>query len=660
MGPFETAYLSKVTADLTGMILRALGGRLKDTFSRSEKEKALGRCVQAGTIALLAQATTDKPEEVQLLADIFEHFAGDEDVGKELRDLLRGKLPDIQELEYLFKDAGYDPKTLPVLSFEDAIRSFEAAFLAAATTEPELQGIIQTNQLLEQTQLLREMAGRMGQLVELIRLAQPGTITIQTGKVLATIGGNQSQYLLDQGYLGAIGSETDEALFTYCRVLRDGIRDLPMRGIDIEASDPDSKQQRLDLARVYIDLNTKTKISAKGKWNKKRSSSSPDEEQETRPLSALEAAIQNKQMVLLGDPGSGKTTFINHLALCLAAHRLEPQGDWLARLSIWPEKEADLIPVPVTLRDFAQWSRTCSTKAEPCHLWDFIVNRLEAQNLKSVAAPLERALEEGRVIVLPDGLDEIPDKAKGAFVREAIRSFARRYPETRLIATCRVLSYQHEGYKLNEFPDFELAAFDEDMIKRFIKAWYAELVRLGTIKTDEAETLKRGLEDALERPDIRELASNPLLLTVMALVNTHKGRLPDARAKLYEEAVDILLWRWDQHKAIGGEKSLPRLRELLLEAGREDADLRIVLWRLAFLAQETGGAEKGDSRADIQEGQLRNALAELHPTQSLDWSRLMIDAIRLRSGLLLEREPGIYSFPHLSRVSRGILSFNTN
>ncbi|MBI5603965.1 MAG: SUMF1/EgtB/PvdO family nonheme iron enzyme [Deltaproteobacteria bacterium] len=363
-------------------------------------------------------------------------------------------------------------------------------------------------------------------------------------------------------------------------------------------------------------------------------------------MSALEAAIQNKQMVLLGDPGSGKTTFINHLALCLAAHRLEPQSDWLARLSIWPDTEADLIPVLVTLRDFAQWSRTCDTTAEPCHLWNFIVNRLEAQNLKSVAAPLERVLEEGRVIVLLDGLDEIPDKARSAFVREAIRAFAKRYPETRLIVTCRVLSYQHEGYKLNEFPYLELAAFDEDMISRFIKAWYTELVHLGTLKTDQAETLKRGLEDSMRRPDIRELASNPLLITVMALVNTHKGRLPDARAKLYEEAVDILLWRWDQNKAIGGEKSLPRLSELLWEAGRTDADLRRVLWHLAFLAQETGGAKKGDSRADIQEWHLQKALAELHPTKSLDWSQLMIDAIKLRSGLLLEREPGVYSFPH--------------
>ncbi|MBI5603964.1 MAG: hypothetical protein HY879_11470 [Deltaproteobacteria bacterium] len=271
MGPFEIGYLSKVAADLTVVILKALGGRLKDSFSLSEKEKALERCVQAGTIALLAKATTDKPEEIQLLADIFERFAADEDVGKEFRDLLKGNLPDVSELKYLFEHAGYDPETLPVLSFEESITSFEAAFLAAATTEPELQGIIQTNQLLEQTQLLREMAGRMGQLVELIRFAQPGTLIIQPGKILATRGGNQSQYLLDQGYLSALGSETNEALFTYCRVLRDDIRDLPMRGLDIEASDPGSKQQRMDLARVYIDLNTKALILVKKKDKKKSS-----------------------------------------------------------------------------------------------------------------------------------------------------------------------------------------------------------------------------------------------------------------------------------------------------------------------------------------------------------------------------------------------------
>jgi len=486
------------------------------------------------------------------------------------------------------------------------------------------------------------MVDRMGQLIELLRSAQPGTIIIQAGKILAQIQGKQSQYLLDQGYLSPLGSEADQALFTYCRVIKEGNRSLPMRGLDIEASDPDSRQKRMDLAHVYIDLNTKTAVAEKRE--KKEKSSDPEMERETRPLSALEAALQNKWMVLLGDPGSGKTTFINHLTLCLAAHRMEPHGDWLTRLSGWSAEEADLFPIQVTLRDFAQWSYTCDLKADPCHLWNFIVTRFEAQNLKSARHPLEQALEKGRAILLLDGLDEIPDKDRVSFVRNAILSFAIRHPDTRIIVTCRVLSYQDN--RLEDFTIFELAPFDEERMHRFIQAWYNELEWLGTIKRDQTERYKKGLEDSLNRPDIRELAPNPLLLTVMALVNTHKGQLPDARAMLYEEAVDILLWRWDQHKAVGEGKSLPRLREFLSQAGKTDIDLKRVLWDLAFQTQEKGNAGKEGAKADIHEWDLQKALVELHPQKSLDWTTNVIETIKLRAGLLVERETGTYTFPH--------------
>ena len=131
----------------------------------------------------------------------------------------------------------------------------------------------------------------------------------------------------------------------------------------------------------------------------------------------------------------------------------------------------------------------------------------------------------------------------------------------------------------------------------------------------------------------------------MALVHTHKGQLPEARALLYEETVDILLWRWEQVKASEtGEP--PCLRSLLHQAGRTDVDLKRALWQLAFTAHRDGGTTDGEAVADIGEMALAQALRALHPDQSRDWAYQVIEVMQLRTGLLLERDQRVYSFPH--------------
>lgn len=369
-----------------------------------------------------------------------------------------------------------------------------------------------------------------------------------------------------------------------------------------------------------------------------------------RPIAALEAVTGNRRVVLLGDPGSGKSTFMNHLSLCLAMHGLEPSNHWCNRLAGWPEDEASLLPVPVILRDFALTIPAMPPSAEARTLWEFITCRLKKQCLGHVAVPLEKALDAGQAIVLLDGLDEIATAVHRKFVREAVLKFAQRYHRCRFVVTCRTLSYQQHEWQLPDFPSYILAPFDKEKIDQFIAAWFGDLNRLGVVKPDDAAPITRGLQTALRRPDLWQLASNPLLLTVMALVHTHKGRLPDARALLYEDTVEILLWRWEQLK-LASETETPGLRQLLVETGRSDVDLKRTLWRLAFEAHHARGHEKG--LADIGELALQTALAELHPDKSRDWAWKVIEMIKHRAGLLLERLPLLYfSTSYVSRISR--------
>lgn len=389
---------------------------------------------------------------------------------------------------------------------------------------------------------------------------------------------------------------------------------LILRGIDVGISDAQSDKKQLSLSEVYIDLNTTAQEKTEHKQRQK-----PDEidDPKSKPLPALTAAVKHQKLIFLGDPGSGKTTLINYISHGLAANGLEKTSSNKNFLPGWPEKEKSLLPVQIILRDFVRGLLEKLPSPDPCYLFDFINDRLKANNQSEAQPPLKKALENGDAIVLLDGLDEVPTKAQRSFVRDAVEKFAGRYENCRFVVTCRTLSYEDPAWRLAGFPSYELAPFNEEQINKFISAWYTQLVHHEVFKTqDEGDSLAKKLQAAVRKPDMWRLAKNPLLLTVMALVHTHKGRLPEARALLYEETVDILLWRWEQIKT-GADKTVPRLRQLLLDAGRSEVDLKKVLWKLAFEAHGKSSAKNKDDEklADIDELSLEKALAELNDSK---------------------------------------------
>jgi len=442
-------------------------------------------------------------------------------------------------------------------------------------------------------------------------------------------------------YQGPAPKDGKEALAIYRAVLAYLTGRLSLRGLDMGASDASRKQAPLDLAQVYVDLDTTALVSDVQDGEKERGDS------KSRPLSSLEAVIGNRRLVLLGDPGSGKSTFVNRLACGLA----EPSTVSLC-LTGWPPSEANCLPLLVVLRDYA---RSIQGGEPSCqHLWSFITARLQAQNLGEAAEPIQQCLQQGKALVMFDGLDEIPTREQRRFVRDAVTAFSQRYPDNRYLLTCRILSYQEtadpneEDLRIAGFPVFTLSPFDDGKIDRFIAAWYHELTEKGTVNADERDGLTLRLQEAVRRPDLHGMAGNPLLLTVMALVHTHKGRLPDARAVLYEDTVDLLLSRWDEQKQ-ANKQTRPGLGKLLDSAGRAEIDLKRVLWRLAFNAHEQG--DTGDGQlADIPEASLQKALANLNKDAEgkpdLNWARDLLDIMKLRAGLLIERLPGVFTFPH--------------
>jgi formylglycine-generating enzyme required for sulfatase activity len=422
-----------------------------------------------------------------------------------------------------------------------------------------------------------------------------------------------------------------------------------MRAIDPRSASAESSGDALmPLADVYIALDT-TARAPKPISDPQSNADDPFSGHDDKPLSALAALIANPRLVLLGNPGSGKSTFVNHLALCLANEGLQPKADWLARLDGWPTAWHGLLPIPIILRDVAAWLEATQPDERRSALFSAYLQSWLAQlGLEDLHDLLLHQLREGKALLLLDGLDEAPPlETILQPLKAMIEELPTAYPGPMLV-TCRVLSYQDPRWRLRDgrWPSFELAHLTDEQIDWFTSAWYQQLAANKQVRN--AADLTTRLQRAIRRPDLRPLAGNPLLLTVMAIVQTTKGVLPDARALLYDDIVELLLWRWEAIKLEKPDGEATDWHALLSAAVLSDIDVKQKLWELAFTVHTLGqsGDATANATADISEADLLETLRHLHPEKSLDWADDMVKIMKHRAGLLIESRLKVYRFPH--------------
>jgi hypothetical protein len=389
-----------------------------------------------------------------------------------------------------------------------------------------------------------------------------------------------------------------------------------------------------------------------------------------QPLLALETLADHRQVVLLGNPGSGKSTLVNHLAYTLAGARLGEDQEW--QTTLHAAFAQPLLPLRVVLR---QWSAHLHAHS-PSGL-ELAYNALESLHSGLTRSELIATFERGDALVLFDGLDETPISAGGDHdghpldrrrrIVDAVAAFCVAHPRCHVLVTSRVKPYQQAGddYRLPKLPVFSLAPLDDPRVATFIQRWYDELTRLDPARQDEAARACRRLLSAVQsNRDLREMAGDPILLTMLARINSGQP-LPESRAALYHECVEQLLYDWDEIKAedvraalaeraaeAGGDASaaasLPTLQRLLSEPGvaKKSADFERVLWETTFASHKASGRRQADLLAET----LEKKLAALHsdPHQGKAWASRVVEFIQQRSGLLIETETGVFSFPHHS------------
>ena len=336
---------------------------------------------------------------------------------------------------------------------------------------------------------------------------------------------------------------------------------------------------------------------------------------------------QAKKFVLLGAPGSGKTTLMSYFAVMLADKKS-------AKLGL--DENVDWLPIILRIRDL-------SRQPEDISILDYAKLYAE-KNLAVKDLPVgffEHWLENGQAIILLDGLDEIPEEAKRYQIVGRIESFLTRFGENRAIITSRPAGYKQDFFRTGEFPHFQLQSFDDEKIEEFINLWYDSRFA----DKGERERRKESLRKALnENERIKLLGRNPLLLTIIALIHRYYALLPKERHKLYDKAVETLLTSWDAKKELSSHKKLQCLQ---LD------DLRRLMAIIAFWihTQDTAGDGEGGTLIDRDElleklsREIKN-LKQVELYQAQAEAERFIELIQQRTGLLNEQGQDCYGFVH--------------
>jgi hypothetical protein len=321
-------------------------------------------------------------------------------------------------------------------------------------------------------------------------------------------------------------------------------------------------------------------------------------------------------VVIVGDPGSGKSSLLQYIALIWAERPL-------SELPLYP------IPLLIELRTYARDKREkkCSDILSFIHSGN-IVGRLNQQHLYE-------KLKAGHAVALFDDVDEVFDPALRDEVVMDIHRFTNEYPEVQAIATSRWLGYKAHQLRSAGFRHFMLQDLEAEQIEDFIQRWHDLTFLAGLDKTRKQERLHKAIQ---ESQAIRELAGNPLLLTMMAILNRNQ-ELPRDRPELYNQASRVLLHQWDVERNLIEH----RLDPLTIDYRDKQAMLRKVAYHMQ--SSEEGLAGNIISATDL-ENILMDYLRtiEIEPPRPI--ARLMIEHLRTRNFILCDLGADSYGFVH--------------
>ena len=377
--------------------------------------------------------------------------------------------------------------------------------------------------------------------------------------------------------------EKIQALYGTTRVLGKP-EPIPLEGIftDVFILDKPTAYQRYDITKLRNDATLNSTKAGKR-------------------IGGLTLVQNRRRLFILGKPGAGKTTFLRYVAL------QSSNGNF------------DKIPIFIGLKEWAD---------SGLNLMAFIEKQFTICDFPQASPFVEYILEEGKAVVMFDGLDEVrQEDDKRTLTISDIRDFTNKYLNCKCLITCRIAA---TDYTFEHFEYVELADFTDAQIFSYARKWF-----------ENDNEKYEAFADVIKRPENRglyEIASVPILLTLLCLSFNASLEFPHRRVEVYEEALDALLKTWDATRNIKRDEIY---RDLTHTRKRQ------MLSRLAAITFQ-------ENKYFVPQAELANhivaflrTLPGTEVTAEIDGDGVL-KAIEAHHGVLSERARRIYSFSHLT------------
>ena len=318
-------------------------------------------------------------------------------------------------------------------------------------------------------------------------------------------------------------------------------------------------------------------------------------------LPVLDILARERLVVVLGDPGSGKTSLLKFLVM-----------RWVT---------ADRAPLPlwIDLKEYAQ---------ERSGLLKYCESGCATYGLDT--REVEKRLQVGEAAVYLDGLDEIFDGPTRGSVIEEVAAFTARYSRAPVVVNSRILSYEPERLRNAGFAHATLEDFDDSQVSDFLRKWHDAAEDSAAERARLIAQLERAFRESRA---VRDLAGNPLLLTMMAILNRNQD-LPRDRVELYREASRVLLHEWDSSRSLQVDTFARQEKEELL---RELA---------GAMQQAEGGLAGNLIERDRLIDLFRSFLKDLGVQSPHDKANALVQQLTERNFILCYAGANRFSFMH--------------